>query len=344
MTHSPSSTPPNKSPKRRHLLATLSILNVAFLILLWIAETFIAERFWLTTGLLYFPQHWIGIPAIVLLVWSLYTREIKLSLLKLASTFFFAIYFLGFNIPFRAEPVIGTPIRVMTYNIHYGSGGAANIVEVIEQQKPDIVCMQETRAFGTWRDPVPELQRLLPGWHMSRGAEVATFSRHPIIRQKAHPMGQPFGRVVLETVVNVRGQQLSVFNTHISTGGNFEKCDRPKYWWTMPRYVLGTAEVRAKQLPILLKAAQGATTPAIIAGDFNNPPRGLFYRKLTRDFRDAFDAAGWGTGFTFRSDLPVLRIDHILAGAGVAVHRCHVPRVNASDHRPVVAEISLLPK
>jgi endonuclease/exonuclease/phosphatase family metal-dependent hydrolase len=317
---------------------------MAFLIVLWVTETFIGERFWLSTGLLYFPQHWIGVPGALLLTWALLRRDATSTVVSLAGLCFFAFFLLGLNIPLRVAPAgAGQPLRVMTYNIHYGSGGIVNLVDVIKAQSPDVICIQESRALGRWPDPVPQMKRLLPGWSMARGGDVATFSRHPIVMQRLHPMPQPVGRVVLETVILVNGEQVAVFNTHISTAGNIRQGNRarPGRWWTMPGYVQSTARTRALQLPVLLRAAEAATLPTIICGDFNNPPRGSFYRRLTRNFRSAFSAAGWGTGFTFRSDLPVLRIDHILTGLGIHVTSCHVPRVSASDHRPVVAELSL---
>lgn len=331
--------------RRSRLLPGLTIANLILLTCLWVAESFVGERHWLTTGLLYFPQHWIGIPGIFLLTWALIGRNWKVALVNSPACAFFTGYFLGFNIPLHAAPMGNrAPIRVMTYNIHYGSGGVENLVSVIKQQRADIVCLQETRAYAGWPDPVPGLQRYLRGWHMARGAEVATLSRYPISFTKAHPMMQPLGRIVLETTIDVQGQRLTVFNTHISTADMSRKggAVTAGHRWKTPAYVQGTANARMRQLPILLKAANSARTPVIITGDFNNPPRGIFYRRLTRNYRDAFRAAGWGTGNTFRSDLPVMRIDHILAGEGVNVHDCYVPRVSASDHRPVVAEISIV--
>ncbi|MCA9793222.1 MAG: hypothetical protein KC910_15540, partial [Candidatus Eremiobacteraeota bacterium] len=58
--------------------------------------------------------------------------------------------------------------------------------------------------------------------------------------------------------------------------------------------------------------------------------------------QDAFAKCGWGFGFTYDAAFPVLRIDYILASAGLAVKSCHLEREYCSDHRGVRAELVLL--
>ncbi|MZE74838.1 metal-dependent hydrolase, partial [Streptomyces sp. SID5789] len=52
--------------------------------------------------------------------------------------------------------------------------------------------------------------------------------------------------------------------------------------------------------------------------------------------------AGSGTGGTFPAAAPVKRIDYVTVGEGVRVRGAAVPEeAVASDHRPVVADVSL---
>jgi endonuclease/exonuclease/phosphatase (EEP) superfamily protein YafD len=78
-----------------------------------------------------------------------------------------------------------------------------------------------------------------------------------------------------------------------------------------------------------------------VAGDFNNPPRGVLYRRMSVQLSDSFRAAGGGFGYTFRSDFPAMRIDYIWCAPGVRVVRCRTVRSRASDHLPVIADIRL---
>jgi len=332
------------SGKRRDRLALLTKINLAALLLLCLLETFVAERSWLTILLLYLPQHWIGVPGAALALWALARKQPKLLLWNMLGLAFFVFYFLGFNIPLRkGSTPAGPRLRVMTYNINYGSRGAAQIIKVVRAARPDVLCLQETRAYQKWPDPVPELQRLLPDWHMARGSEVTTLSRFPIVAQRTHAMPIKTGRVILETQIAVKKRRFSVFNVHMSTassGANYAE-SRLRQMFGLPIYASSTADIRRRQTKILMSVTSKVSGSQIVMGDFNNPPRGLVYRELTGRFHDAFHAAGWGWGYTFRADLPVLRIDYIFLGPGIRASRSFVPAMSASDHRPLVAEISL---
>ena len=90
---------------------------------------------------------------------------------------------------------------------------------------------------------------------------------------------------------------------------------------------------------LLREAAEGG--PLIVAGDFNTPPRGELYATLASRFTDAFAQAGWGFGNTYSSRWPVVRIDHVWFSSDVQAVRAWVPPVMASDHRPLMAVLSV---
>lgn len=321
-------------------LQVLTALNCCLLLSLWSAEYFIAERYWVTTLLTYLPQHLFVLPTVVLLFWALRRKAWRVMGLNLLALAFFISYFMGFNVPrLWGVPADGLRLKVMTYNINYGSRGAKHIVRVIQQAQPAIICLQETRGYQTYNDPVPKLQQLLPGWFMARGAEVTTFSRYPIIAQRIYKMPQPSGRVMLAITVRVQGQPCTIFNTHFSNAAFSIR--HPRRFSNLPNRSAwgGSAAMRWEQASVLQHATEQTSNPFIIMGDFNTPPRGLLYRRLSEHYQDAFHAAGWGTGYTFRTDLPVLRIDYIFTSRDIMARQCFVPSVAASDHRPLVADL-----
>src|SRR5207248_530754 len=110
------------------------------------------------------------------------------------------------------------------------------------------------------------------------------------------------GRVILETVLAVNGKRLTVLNVHLSTAATGATLTRRSM--PLPAYLRHTAAVRWEQVTTLLRVA-GDRSPLLIAGDFNNPPRGRLYGRLTGRFQDAFSAAGWGLGDTFPSGFPL---------------------------------------
>jgi vancomycin resistance protein VanJ len=322
--------------RKRRLLPISTIYNVAFLLALWVVETFMAERHRSTTFLTYMPQHIFVIPTLVLIAWAAFRREWKVAAGNAVVFILFSFYFLGLNVPLPAASTPeGTPIRVMTYNILYGSGGAKQVARLAERQQLDLFCLQEANDPGESKGPVPELQQLLPRWHLARSGEFATFSRYPIVSKRVHVASSDDGRGILETAIVVAGQRLTIFNVHFSNSINNESASSKN---PISRDAM---EVRTEQLDDLLRATQATTAPFIIMGDFNTPPRGRIYRRLDSQFQDAFRAAGWGLGYTYRSNLPLLRIDYVFTSSAVHVRRCFVPNAEASDHSPVVADLVL---
>jgi endonuclease/exonuclease/phosphatase family metal-dependent hydrolase len=83
----------------------------------------------------------------------------------------------------------------------------------------------------------------------------------------------------------------------------------------------------------------------ILAGDLNAVSRSPSYRMLVRRLRDAQVDAGGRPAATFPSRLPLLRIDHIFIGEGIAARRTPVHDTplarRASDHLPLCADLEI---
>jgi endonuclease/exonuclease/phosphatase family metal-dependent hydrolase len=86
-------------------------------------------------------------------------------------------------------------------------------------------------------------------------------------------------------------------------------------------------------------------TPAVIGGDLNERPDGRAVALLSERFGDTWLLGGDADGATYPADRPTARIDYLFATKGIAVERVMVPldadAREASDHRPLVAELSL---
>ncbi len=86
----------------------------------------------------------------------------------------------------------------------------------------------------------------------------------------------------------------------------------------------------------------GSTNPSpfrVVAGDFNTPVESHIFRDHWSGFRDCHSAAGWGFGFTKRTRRIGTRIDHVLAGRGLACVSASVGDRQGGDHGPVVVDI-----
>jgi endonuclease/exonuclease/phosphatase (EEP) superfamily protein YafD len=83
-----------------------------------------------------------------------------------------------------------------------------------------------------------------------------------------------------------------------------------------------------------------------VAGDLNAVESSPIVRTLLAlGLRDAFSSAGRGYGYSHGHSLRLrhdfLRIDHILVSPQVGVMDSFVGQSNASDHRPVIADLVL---
>ncbi|AWN36743.1 endonuclease/exonuclease/phosphatase family protein [Methylobacterium radiodurans] len=245
-------------------------------------------------------------------------------------------------------------IRLLSYNIRHGLGldgriAPERIAAVIGALAPDIVALQEVdvgRRRTDGRDQAEVIatalrmeQHFHPALHVEGeryGDAILTPHPSRLVRAAAlpgHPrrLGlEPRGALWVE--VTVGGRRLQVFNTHLGlTGGE------------------RLAQVAALLGPDWL-GSPACRDPVVLLGDLNATPWSRAYRRLAGRLTDARRLSGERrarSGATFPARLPLLRIDHVFVGPGIAVERMGpaggaLARL-ASDHRPLLAEIVLAP-
>jgi vancomycin resistance protein VanJ len=102
------------------------------------------------------------------------------------------------------------------------------------------------------------------------------------------------------------------------------------------------AEAREEQANHLAQIVRRAGRPLVLGGDFNSPPDSYACRRMTERLQSAFAAGGSGFGWSFPSNHPLLRIDHLFASSDLRVLDCRVLSTKASDHCPVVADLAFV--
>ena len=111
------------------------------------------------------------------------------------------------------------------------------------------------------------------------------------------------------------------------------------------------AEVKRVQSQII-DITSTSKRPAVIVGDLNATPEAPELQSLFSTFTDTFAFLGQNEDYTFGADLeglpgsgsvenPNLRIDYILTGRGATATSAKVIQTTASDHLPIVAELSI---
>ncbi|HET9426469.1 MAG TPA: endonuclease/exonuclease/phosphatase family protein [Gemmatimonadaceae bacterium] len=237
----------------------------------------------------------------------------------------------------------------MTWNIQAGAGNLDAIAEMIREQAPDIVGLQEVDVHwsdrSSFADQAVELGRRLgmevrfaPIYRLAnadptrphREYGVALLSRHPVTSwrndsltrlstQAAAPVPDLMPGM-LEATVEVRGRRIRFFTTHLDYRAD--------------------PGVRRRQVTETLAFLRQSDGPTVLVGDLNAPPEAPELQPLFQVLRDAW-TAGSGAGLTYPATVPAKRIDYILVSPHFDVAVASVPATTSSDHRPVVADVIL---
>lgn len=327
----------------------LALLYLALVCGVGLASRVVAERFWLTTILLYFPQAVYLAPAALTVPVALLWRDVRALAVNATAVLLVLWVLMGYNVPPpRFGPPAGAPrVRVLAYNIRGGTRGFSSIAAQIDRYAPDVVVFSE--ASG-WSDDLRLQERLaqkLPGWNSILATEVYIASRWPFAETEKRPLGPDNVKYQSPQREAARVRIQAPFGTFQVLGAHFYTS---MHGWTLrrerrrlPRFLNETAQARRLQADEILDWTREIQEPTLLAGDFNTPPTGHIYRDLLRRFGDSFRDAGWGWGYTYPSHRPLLRIDYIFHSPHWTVTRCETGAAPGSDHRPVFAELALTP-
>jgi endonuclease/exonuclease/phosphatase (EEP) superfamily protein YafD len=142
------------------------------------------------------------------------------------------------------------------------------------------------------------------------------------------------------------GREAVLYNVHLRGFGPEKPWEdeafptlKPRAWLPFIRRYREAYRLRADEVRALRELLAEETLPLLVVGDLNATRDNWAYRQLARGLTDAFRTGGRGWGGTYRSDLPLVRIDHALVDPGLEVVRAHIPDVRFSDHRPLVVRL-----
>ncbi|MEV0799787.1 glycoside hydrolase family 3 N-terminal domain-containing protein [Kribbella sp. NPDC050281] len=254
-----------------------------------------------------------------------------------------------------------TRLTVASYNIHAGAG-EDNVFDLdrtaraLKALNADVIGLQEVDvhwdARSQWRDTIAELAATL-GMHAGfapiydldpptpgqprRQYGVGVLSRFPLVRTENHPITRlstqdpnPVPAPApgfLEAEIDVRGRRVHVYCTHLDYRAD--------------------PSVREAQVRDTMKILAGDRRKdlQILTGDFNAEATAPELAGLWTRLTDSWTAGTTSGGpNTYPAVDPVKRIDFVTVGTGLHVLRVAVPPEQAaSDHRPVVADLSFRP-
>lgn len=279
------------------------------------------------------------------------------------------------------RPADSTGINVMSYNVRlfdlYNwkknkiSENAARQFQLLAEQKPDLLCIQEYHAGRSGKVDICDsiikytgLKHKYIAYVSMDGKDkpygIAIFSRWPltgtgIVRFEDNPVN-----FCLFSDILIGQDTIRLFNVHLES----IKFSREDYLFvTDLRTNQEDQEVfaenslkilqklkrafisRARQSRKLSEEIKRSPYPVIICGDFNDTPSSYAYHTISGNLNDAFRSGGQGFSQTYAGALPSFRIDYILHDENMfSVNSFVRIREPLSDHYPVVANLSLVLK
>lgn len=250
---------------------------------------------------------------------------------------------------------VGKSLNVLSFNSETFPGEAVEQLD-LASLKADIACFQEyspnPRIEGQY---ATKLQKLTC-FDQDREIGLALLSKYPIIKQFGRIWPRTHGPEINGFIcadIAYGPDTIRVVNVHLWSMGvrtsqavEALKAGRLGVFCseladTFHRLKEGF-EQRNAQLREVESYVAGSRYPVIICGDFNETPMGFSYGKLSQNFRNAFEEAGKGLGFTLNRHPYCVRIDQQFVSHDWHIKACQtLSDVSFSDHFPVLAQYVL---
>jgi vancomycin resistance protein VanJ len=249
----------------------------------------------------------------------------------------------------RAESGSGR-FKLMTYNVKSYLAvrhvdGLARLAWEIARHDPDVLVMQDAQALTPPHAIPASFQAALPGREVYRDGQYMVASRYPI--RDCRPMEMPpanQNEAFLHCTLEIHGRQVALFTAHFVSPRDGSLASGPRHLDDLASWKDNLAD-RLSQAQAVATAVKEVPGRVVLAGDLNAEEDSTVVRLLMdAGLRDAFSSTAVGYGYTYGHALlgaSFLRIDHILFGGGIHARNCEVGASEASEHRPVIAELSV---
>lgn len=316
--------------------AVPSVASVAYALGTWAAFSWLGDRTWIGTALL-FTGRWIWLLPVLALaaLTAIGGRRWMPGPLLAAVLVLHGV--MGFRTGWRTllPAPAGRPLRVMTFNVEGGDRVGVRLAELLNAERPDVVALQECgpgirQAFMT-----------LEGFVVDT-TQGCFASRFPIEQIRLMPVAQfdrLGGLLVTTYVVRTPAGRVGITNVHLETPR------KGLVYLLSPGERSAPGAIRDNTLLRDLQSRQARAwvnalgLPVIVTGDFNLPVDSRIFRDHWGDLADAWETAGRGFGWTKRNGWISVRIDHVLADRTFRITRARVGGDYGSDHLPVIAEL-----
>ncbi|WP_069660192.1 endonuclease/exonuclease/phosphatase family protein [Arcticibacter eurypsychrophilus] len=288
--------------------------------------------------------------------------------------------FLTGTIGFRESNAIEVPktsrdmIRVMTWNVHeFKPFDLKNnrpvrdqMLEVIRNEKPDILCLQEYYSKRRGESNIKRLiTEILDADHYHVYEEFSNpwelkgmviFSRIPFTDTGSVKFpNSNGGNEAIYADFKYKKKKFRVYNIHLQSI-SFKPEDY-EYIKTVKDEINTDVESsrrigsrlkrafikRSEQVIILSRHMKDYPNSLVVTGDFNDTPTSFAVNKLSYELKNAFREKGSGFGMTYNGEFPNFQIDYILVSKDFQVKSYLTVNKKLSDHYPVRSDLELTP-
>lgn len=357
------------------VLKLVSVANIIAIVLLFLIGNVDklqpADHPWLANFGLGFPVVLV-LNLLFIVVWViLCPKRVWLPLLGLLICYVPIRKYIPFNIK-KEIPV--RSIKVLSYNVYMFSlwdfePQAHNpIVDYIVKSNADIVCLQETDAYGKQRDYIYKVLAKAYPYHdfVSMPApghqHMMLLSHYPIIK-KERIMYKSEGNISFAYVINYNNQEVLVVNNHFESN-HFSEADKQGYKDIVRSpFEGGNTKTESKRIldklgeAAIIRAPQADAVaayverylrkkiPVILCGDFNDNPISYTHKTIARQLTDAYIASGNGPGISYHRSGMYVRIDNIFCSSDFEAYGAKVDdNISTSDHYPIYVWLKYRPK
>lgn len=323
---------PEKAKVSRFASAIRGLMRLGmWLLLLAFLFSFFGQQFFIAELLANFRTHF----GLMFLVSLIATRFVKASWLLFICLFFaaaFSVWETGRLFLPGEQPAAGaTKIRLMSFNVLATSGDFDSAISEIREHDPDIVAVLEYA--GMWHVALDALNETYPHQHRDprwHGYGIAVFSKLPLENAESiHLTAPEIDNPAVSANIQVGGQSLRIFAVHVMS--------------PIRKFRL---ELRNRQFKEIATHINAQSTPTMLVGDMNCSTSSGFLSGLIEEanLRDSRQGFGVHPSWPSIAGPLAVPIDHVLVTNEIHVHNRFLGDAGASDHRPVIVDVSISPR
>ncbi|MGV9338870.1 endonuclease/exonuclease/phosphatase family protein [Streptomyces sp. NPDC003688] len=226
----------------------------------------------------------------------------------------------------RHIPSGAAELRVATLNTHVGAADAEAVVRLVRSERIDVLAVQELPSAGVAALAKAGLGKVLPYRELHPENDSSLYSRLPLTHGGPLKADTAWPQTTARVTVGGRTIRLLAVHTY---------------------YPLGDAARWGRDMTALTEVARADGPDTVFLGDFNASLDHARMRTLLTSggLTDTHAELGRGWARTWPAGKslipPLVQLDHVLHGSGLAAVSVTERTVPGTDHRAVVARLAL---